>query len=110
MRVYLIGVNPDFWKIVCVGVNILKEDEPITQEEEFEIQRNVQAVSILLRSLSPEEFDKVNGTDSAKQIWDTLQVNHEGTRKVREGRIHALEGELNQFIIHENETPQEMFN
>jgi myo-inositol catabolism protein IolC len=36
MRVYLIGVNPDFWKIVCVGVNILKEDEPITQEE-FEI-------------------------------------------------------------------------
>jgi hypothetical protein len=48
--------------------------------------------------------------DSAKQIWDTLQVNHEGTRKVREGRIHTLEGELNWFIICENETPQEMFN
>jgi hypothetical protein len=29
---------------------------------------------------------------------------------VRGGRICALEGELNRFIIRENETPQEMFN
>ena len=95
---------------MCVGVNIPDEDEPIIQDQEFKIQRNMQAASILLGSLSPEEFDKVDGMDSAKQIWDTLQVNHEGTRKVREGRIHALEGELNRFIIHENETPSEMFN
>jgi hypothetical protein len=60
--------------------------------------------------LSPEEFDKVDGMDSVKQIWDTLQVNHKGTRNVREGRIRALEGELNRFIIYENETPQELFN
>jgi hypothetical protein len=31
-------------------------------------------------------------------------------RKVREGRIHALEEELNRFIICQNETSQEMFN
>jgi hypothetical protein len=36
MHLYLIGIIPNLWKIVCVGVNILKEDEPITQEE-FEI-------------------------------------------------------------------------
>jgi hypothetical protein len=72
MSVYLIMVNPDLWKIVCVGVNIPKEDEPITQEEEFEIQRNMEGSSILLSSLSPEEFDKVDGMDSIKQIWDTL--------------------------------------
>jgi hypothetical protein len=90
---------------VCVGVNIPEKDEPITQEEEFKIQRNMQAASTLLSSLSSEEFDKVDGMDSAKQIWDTLQVNHEGTRKVREGRIRALEGELNRFIIRENEIP-----
>jgi hypothetical protein len=29
---------------------------------------------------------------------------------VHKGRICALEEELNRFIIHENETPQEMFN
>jgi hypothetical protein len=75
---------------VCVGVNIPEEDEPIAQDEEFEIQRNTQVAFILLSFLSLEEFDKVDGMDSAKQIWDTLQVNHEGTRKVLEGRICAL--------------------
>ena len=48
--------------------------------------------------------------DSAKQIWDTLQLSHEGTKKVSEGRIRALEGELNRFIIRENETLSEMYN
>jgi hypothetical protein len=57
-----------------------------------------------------EEFDKVDGMESAKQIWVTLQVNHESTRKVHEGRICPLVGELNRFIIPENETPQEMLN
>jgi hypothetical protein len=33
MRVYLIGVHPDVWNIVCVGVNIPEEDEVITHEE-----------------------------------------------------------------------------
>jgi hypothetical protein len=75
---------------VCVGVNIPEEDEPIAQDEEFEIQRNTQVAFILLSFLSLEEFDKVDGMDSAKQIWDKLQVNHEGTRKVLEGRICAL--------------------
>jgi hypothetical protein len=70
----------------------------------------MQAASILLSSLGPEEFDKVDGIGSAKVIWDTLQVNHEGTKKVHEGRVHALEWELDRFIIRENETPREMFN
>jgi hypothetical protein len=82
---------------VCVGVNIPEEDEPITQDQKYEIQLNMQAASILLSSLSPDEFDKVDGMDSVKQIWDTFQINHKGTRKVREGRIHALEGDLNRF-------------
>jgi hypothetical protein len=52
----------------------------------------------------------VDGMDSAKQIWDTLQVNHKCSMNVCEGKILALERELNWFIIPENETPQEMFN
>jgi hypothetical protein len=96
--------------VYLLGVNILEEDEEITQEQEFDIQRNMQATPILLGSLRQEEFDKVDGMDSAELIWDTLQINHEGTRKVHEERIRALEGELNRFIIHEYETPHEMFN
>ncbi|RCV30749.1 hypothetical protein SETIT_6G120300v2 [Setaria italica] len=43
-------------------------------------------------------------------VWDTLFINHQGTKRVREGRIRALESELNRFIIKKDETPQEMYN
>jgi hypothetical protein len=47
---------------------------------------------------------------SAKEVWDTLFINHEGTKQVREGRIYALESELNRFVIKEDESPQDMYN
>jgi hypothetical protein len=39
-----------------------------------------------------------------------LFINHEGTKQVREGRIRALENELNRFVIKEDESPQDMYN
>ncbi|XP_072146573.1 uncharacterized protein [Setaria viridis] len=112
MRGYLIGVNPTLWKIVDIGVNFPRgnEETPITQDQEFEIQRNFQPLHIIKSSLCAKEFDKYDGLKSTKDVWDTLFINYQGTRKVREGRIRALEGELNCFIIRENETPQEMYN
>ena len=44
--------------------------------------------------MSPEEFNKVDGLEEAKAIWDTLQVSHEGTTSVRESKIELLEGKL----------------
>jgi hypothetical protein len=52
----------------------------------------------------------VDGLKSAKEVWGTLFINHEGTKQVREGRIRALESELNRFVIKEDESPQDMYN
>jgi hypothetical protein len=57
-----------------------------------------------------KEYDKVDGLKSAKEVWDTLFINHEGTKQVREGRIRALESELNRFVIKDDEYPQDMYN
>jgi hypothetical protein len=47
---------------------------------------------------------------SAKEVWGTLFINHEGTKQVREGRIRALESVLNHFVIKDDESPQDMYN
>jgi hypothetical protein len=52
----------------------------------------------------------VDGLKSAKVVWDTLFINHEGTKQVREGRIRALESELNCFVMKDDESPQGMYN
>ena len=63
-----------------------------------------------MSSLAPDEFRKVNGIESAKQIWDTLKVSFEGDKSVRKGNIELLHGELKRFVFLQGETTQAMFD
>jgi predicted regulator of amino acid metabolism with ACT domain len=48
--------------------------------------------------------------DVAKDVWTTLQMADEGSKPVRKAKVEMLEGQLNQFIIFDDETPHDMFN
>jgi hypothetical protein len=48
--------------------------------------------------------------DVAKDVWNTLQMAHEGSRPVRKDKIEMLEGQLNCFIMYDDEISHEMFN
>ena len=72
------------WKVMDVGVMIpTNEDREITLEEVHNLYQKAQAVALLVSSLSPDEFRKANGMESAKQIWDTLKVSFEEDKCVR---------------------------
>jgi hypothetical protein len=45
-----------------------------------------------------------------KDVWNTLQMAHEGSRPVRKAKVEMLEDQLNRFIMYNDETPHEMFN
>jgi hypothetical protein len=53
--------------------------------------------------VSPEEFDKIEDAPTAKDAWDTLQVNHQGSRMFPESRIKTLEDELSLFSMRMDE-------
>jgi hypothetical protein len=74
------------------------------------LQRNYQALNILHSSTSAEEFDKIKDAFTAKDAWVTLQVNHQGSRKVCDSRIKTLEDELSLFSIKKDESVKEMYN
>jgi hypothetical protein len=57
-----------------------------------------------------EEFNRVDSLEEAKDVWTTLRMVHEGSNPVRKANIDMLEGQLNRFVIFDNETPQDMFN
>jgi hypothetical protein len=48
--------------------------------------------------------------DVAKDVWTTLWIANEGSKPVRKAKIEMLEGQLNRFIMYDDETPNEMFN
>ena len=98
MKMHLIAAR--VWDIVDVGIFIpTDEDREITLKEAYNLHRNAQAVSLILSCLSQDEFNKVNGVESAKVIWDTLKVSYEVDKSVRKGNIKQLQGELERCVF-----------
>jgi hypothetical protein len=88
----------------------LDEDEQPTLDQLQKIHCNAQAISILTSSINNEEFNHADDLDVAKDIWNTLQMAHEGSKPVRKAKIEMIEGQLNRFIMFDDEIPQDMFN
>jgi hypothetical protein len=80
MRHHLTSLHKSIWDIVEYGVQVPKKgDKDYDSEEVEQIHHfNSQATTILLASLSREEYNKVQGLKSAKEIWDVLKTAHEG--------------------------------
>ncbi len=60
--------------------------------------------------MEKDEFDRVNDLEKAKDIWDTLQRAHEGTKPMKKAKRQLIEGQLDRFVMLDDEGPQEMYN
>jgi hypothetical protein len=86
-------------------------DKDYDSDEATQIRHfNSQATSILLASLCREEYNKVQGLKSAKEIWDVLKTAHEGDEVTKITKRETIEGELSRFILNKGEEPQAMYN
>jgi hypothetical protein len=84
---------------------------PTDSDEVAQIRHfNSQATTILLASLSREEYNKVPGLKSAKEIWDMLKTTHEGDEVTKITKWETIEGELGRFMLNQGEEPQAMYN
>jgi hypothetical protein len=112
MRHHLTSIHKSIWDIVEYGVQVPKEgDKDYDSEEVEQIQHfNSQATTILLASLSREEYNKVQGLKSAKEIWDVLKTVHEGDEMTKITKRETIEGELGLLMHHQGEEPQVMYN
>jgi hypothetical protein len=112
MRHHLTSLHESIWDIVEFGVQIPKVgDKDYDTDEAAQIRHfNSQATSILLASLCREEYNKVQGLKSAKEIWDVLKTAHEGDEVTKITKREMIEGELSRFVLNKGEEPQAMYN
>jgi hypothetical protein len=110
MKNYLYSISLEVWQVICDGVDFLDDDEQPIPDQLQKIYRNAQAISILTSSIDKEEFNRVDGFDVTKDIWTTLRMTHEGSKPMRKDMVEMLEGQLNRFIIYDDEMPHEMVN
>jgi hypothetical protein len=112
MRYHLTSLHKSIWDIVEYGAQVPKKgDKDYDSEEVDQIRHfNSQATTILLASLSREEYNKVQGLKSAKEIWDVLKTAHEGDEVTKITKRETIEGELGRFMLNQGEEPQAMYN
>jgi hypothetical protein len=86
-------------------------DEDYDSDEATQIRHfNSQETSILLASLCREEYNKVQGLKSAKEIWDVLKIVHEGDEVTKITKRETIQGELGRFVLNKGKEPQAMYN
>jgi len=112
MRFHLTSLHKSIWDVVEFGAQVPSVgDKDYDEDEVAQIEHfNSQATTILLASLSREEYNKVQGLKSAKEVWDVLKTAHEGDELTKITKRETIEGELGRFRLRKGEEPQHMYN
>jgi hypothetical protein len=112
MRHHLTSLHKTIWDIVEYGTQVLKvgDNDYDSDEADQILHFNSQATTILLSSLCREEYNKVQGLKTDKEIWDVLKTMHEGDEVTKITKQETIEGELGRFILNQGEEPQALYN
>jgi hypothetical protein len=80
MKFHLTSLHKSIWNVVEFGAQVPSVgDDDYDEDEVAQIEHfNSQATTTLLASLSREEYNKVQGLKSTKEVWDVLKTAHEG--------------------------------
>jgi len=96
--------GPYIHMVVVNGVSVEKSYDELSIAENKRVQYDCVAKNIITSALNLDEFFKVCQFISAKQMWDILEVTHEGTTDVKRARKHALIQEYELFRMQQEET------
>ncbi|GKV15092.1 hypothetical protein SLEP1_g25892 [Rubroshorea leprosula] len=120
MQIWLEANSYEMWDCIARGPykvlardqnNKLVPKDPTSYDEadRKKLQINAQAKNALFCALHPSEYDRISACDSAKEMWDKLQVAHEGTNEVKKSKINMLVQKYELFKMKSDEEIKDMF-
>ncbi|GAV86693.1 UBN2 domain-containing protein, partial [Cephalotus follicularis] len=119
MTIFLQSLDYQLWHIIVNGPRmptrtiegvVSPKPENEYNDNDFRmLQLNSKANHVLFCAIDPNEFNRISSCDSAKEMWDLLEVTYEGTNQVKESKISMLVHEYELFFMHENESISDMF-
>ena len=73
------------------------------------MEKKARAKKMLYFGLGPDEYTRILGYESVKEIWNALRVAHEGTNQVKQTRIELLMIKYELFEMSNKETVMGMY-
>ena len=121
MQIYLSTLDFDILTIIEDGYSLPMTIDEQTRERKFKPKRewtsderslfqlNGKAMNVLYCALDRSEYNRVLGCDTAKSIWDMLEVTHEGTSRVKDSKISMLVYDYELFSMKPHESIKDMY-
>ncbi|XP_020966762.1 uncharacterized protein LOC110266427 [Arachis ipaensis] len=120
MQIFIQSIDYNIWKIIVNGSQVSTKTRaegvviPIKEakwndKDKKKVELNTKVINSMHCAISFEEYQKVSRCKTAKEIWDKLQVTHEGTKQIKEISIDILRKEYEIFSMKDGETIDQMF-
>ena len=97
-----------FASTIVGNATIEKPREQWDEDERRRVQYNLKAKNIITFALGMDGYFRVLNCKNEKEMWDTLQVTHEGTIDDKRSRTNTLTHEYELFKMNQYETIQDM--
>ncbi|GJX46066.1 retrovirus-related pol polyprotein from transposon TNT 1-94 [Tanacetum coccineum] len=91
-----------------------KLDEVIPFEKQSDdlkkkLVKNNEAKMVIYNALPRKEYERIFMCNTAKEIWKTLLITHQGNNQVKDNKIDLLVQQYEQFVISEDESIDSAF-
>ena len=73
------------------------------------MQLNAKTMNVLYYALDANEFNRISACNSAKKIWDRIEVTYKSTSQVKESKINMLVYKYKLFRMKSNKSIANIF-
>ncbi|GJV45195.1 zf-CCHC domain-containing protein [Tanacetum coccineum] len=111
----------DLWHVITDGDFPPIQNNPETKKDEIvpfhkqndylkkKLAKNNEAKMVIYNALPRKEYERIFMCQTAKEIWDTLLITHQGNNQVKANKIDLLVQQYEQFMIPEEESIDNAF-
>ncbi|GJR02760.1 hypothetical protein Tco_0525744 [Tanacetum coccineum] len=119
---YVKSKDLDLWHVITDGDFPPIQNNPETKKDEVvpfhkqnddlkkKLAKNNEAkMGVIYNALPRKEYERIFMCQTAKEIWDTLLITHQGNNQVKANKIDLLVQQYEQFTILEEESIDNAF-
>ncbi|GJR81865.1 1-(5-phosphoribosyl)-5-[(5-phosphoribosylamino) methylideneamino] imidazole-4-carboxamide isomerase, chloroplastic [Tanacetum coccineum] len=118
---YVKSKDLDLWHVITDGDFPPIQNNPETKKDEVvpfhkqnddlkkKLAKNNEAKMVIYNALPRKEYERIFMCQTAKEIWDTLLITHQGNNQVKANKIDLLVQQYEQFMIPEEESIDNAF-
>lgn len=118
---YVKSKDLDLWYVITNGDFLPIQQNPETKKDEIvpfekqnddlkrKLSKNNEAKMVIYNALPRKEYERIFMCETAKEIWNSLLITHQGNSQVKDNKIDLLVQQYEQFTIPEEESIDNAF-